>query len=208
MRWPIRPSNCTSGDGTLLSSNDNWKTDQQAEIEATTISPTNDFESAIVATQPAGAAYTAILRGKNGSTGVGLVEAYDLDTAANSKLANISTRGFVDTLDNVLIGGFILGGGSAKVIVRAIGPSLTGAGVVGALQDPTLELHDALGVSINSNDNWKDTQQSEITATGIPPSNDKESAIVQTLPPGSYTAIVRGKNDTTGVGLVEVYQLD
>ena len=148
------------------------------------------------------------MRGKNGSTGVALVEAYDLDTAANSKLANISTRGFVDTLDNVLIGGFILGGGSAKVIVRAIGPSLTGAGVVGALQDPTLELHDALGVSINSNDNWKDTQQSEITAIGIPPSNDKESAIVQTLPPGSYTAIVRGKNDTTGVGLVEVYQLD
>ncbi len=115
-----------AGDGTLLATNDNWKSDQQAEIEATMLQPTNDLESAILATLPAdGAGYTAIVKGKNGTTGVGLVEAYDLDATANSKLANISTRGFVDIGDNVMIGGFILGGGSAQVIVRAIGPSLT-----------------------------------------------------------------------------------
>ena len=148
------------------------------------------------------------MSGKNGGTGVGLVEAYDLDTAANSKLANISTRGFVDTVDNVLIGGFILSAGSSDVIVRAIGPSLTGSGVLGALQDPTLELHDSNGALLASDDNWKDSQQTEIEATGIPPSNNLESAIVASLPSGSYTAIVRGKNDTTGVGLVEIYSLN
>ena len=198
-----------ASDGSLLASNDDWKSDQQAEIEATTIPPGNDLESAIVATLPAGAAgYTAILRGKNSTTGVGLVEAYDLDTAANSKLANISTRGFVETADNVLIGGFILSGGSAKVIARAIGPSLTGLGVAGALQDPTLELHDGVGTLVSSNDNWKTDQQTEIEATTIPPGNDLESAIVATLMPGNYTAIVRGKNDTTGVGLVEIFNLN
>ena len=197
------------GAGATIATDDNWKSDQQAEIEATTIPPTDDLESAIVATLPAdGAAYTAIVSGKNGGTGVGLVEAYDLDTAANSKLANISTRGFVDTVDNVLIGGFILSSGSSDVIVRAIGPSLTGSGVLGALQDPTLELHDSNGALLASDDNWKDSQQTEIEATGIPPSNNLESAIVASLPSGSYTAIVRGKNDTTGVGLVEIYSLN
>ena len=198
-----------AGDGTLIASNDNWKSDNQAEIEATTIPPSDDLESAIVATLPAdGSAYTAIVRGKNGTTGVGLVETYDLDTAANSKLANISTRGFVDTADNVLIGGFILGDGSARVIARAIGPSLTDVGVAGALQDPTLELHDGFGTLVASNDNWKTDQQAEIIATGVAPTKDLESAIVATLLPGNYTAIVRGKNDTTGVGLVEVYNLN
>jgi hypothetical protein len=197
--------------GATIASNDNWKDTQQADIQATGIPPSNDLESAIVATLPANnSAYTAILRGKNNTTGVGLVEAYDLDQAANSKLANISTRGFVDTGDNVMIGGFILGpsgASSAKVIARAIGPSLTASGVANALQDPTLELHDANGTTIASDDNWKDTQQSEIEATGIPPTDDRESAIVATLAPGNYTAIVRGKNNTTGVGLVEVYNL-
>jgi hypothetical protein len=198
-----------AGDGTLIDSNDDWKSDHQAEIEATTIPPTDDLESAIVATLPAdGSAYTAIVRGKNGTTGVGLVEAYDLDGAANSQFANISTRGFVDTADNVLIGGFILGGGTAKVIARAIGPSLTDLGVAGALQDPTLELHDGFGTLIASNDNWKTDQQAEIVATGVVPTKDLESAIVATLLPGNYTAIVRGKNDTTGVGLVEIYNLN
>jgi hypothetical protein len=198
-----------AGDGTLIATNDNWKSDQEAEIEGTGLQPTNDLEAAIVATLPAdGAGYTAILRGKNGTTGVGLVEAYDLDAAANSKLANISTRGFVDTGDNAMIGGFILGGGSAEVIVRAIGPSLTAFGVAGALQDPTLELHDGFGTLIVSNDNWKETQQAEIEATGLQPTNDLESAIVMTLLPAPYTAIVRGKNDTTGVALVEVYELN
>jgi len=198
-----------AGDGTLLATNDNWKSDDQAEIEATMLQPTNDLESAILATLPAdGAGYTAIVKGKNGTTGVGLVEAYDLDATANSKLANISTRGFVDIGDNVMIGGFILGGGSAQVIVRAIGPSLTSFGVAGALQDPTLELHDGFGTLIVSNDDWKESQQAEIEATGLQPTNDFESAIVMTLLPAPYTAIVRGKNDTTGVALVEVYNLN
>ena len=197
------------GAGTLIATNDNWKSDQQAEIEATMLQPTNDLEAAIIATLPGdGAGYTAILRGKNGATGIGLVEAYDLDAAANSKLANISTRGFVDMGDNAMIGGFILGGGTADVLVRAIGPSLTSFGVAGALQDPVLELHDGFGTLIVSNDNWKETQQTEIEATGLPPTNDKESAILMTLLPAPYTAIVRGKNDTTGVALVEVYELN
>ena len=198
---------------TTVSTNDNWKVNEQtqqsqeADIEATTIPPINDLESAILATLSPGA-YTAILAGKNGGTGIGLVEIYDLDTAADSKLANITTRGLVQTGDNVMIGGFILSAGSAEVIVRAIGPSLTSFGVAGALQDPTLELHDANGVLIQSNDNWRSDQEAEIVTTNLPPSNDLESAIVSTLTSGAYTAIVRGKNDTTGVGLVEVYQIN
>jgi hypothetical protein len=191
--------------GALIASNDDWK-EHQAEVEATTVPPSNDAESAIVAVLPANnAAYTAILRGKNDSTGIGLVEVYDLDQAANSKLANISTRGFIDTGDNVMIGGLIVGGGdSAKVIVRAIGPSLP---VAGNLADPTLELHNGDGSLLASNDNWRSDQEAEIIATTVPPSNNAESAIVRTLMPGNYTAIVRGVNNTTGVGLVEVYNL-
>ena len=192
--------------------NDNWKDDQEAEIIASTVPPTNDSESAIVATLDPGS-YTAIVSGKSEGTGIGLVEAYDLDQPADSQLANISTRGFVDTADNVMIGGLIIGAsglGNATVLVRAIGPSLGNADppVANALQDPTLELHDAGGAIIASNDDWKDTQQSEIEATTIPPTDDQESAMVQTLAPGNYTAIVRGKADTTGVGLVEVYHLE
>jgi hypothetical protein len=188
--------------------NDNWRDTQETEIQATGIAPSNDLESAIVATLPPGA-YTAVVRGNNGSTGVGLVEAYDLDSAANAQLANISTRGFVDSGDNVMIGGFILGNGSAnaRVLIRAIGPSLTAFGVPNALADPTLELHNNNGAIIAANDDWRDTQQAEIEATGIPPSDDRESAIVQTLAPGAYTAVVRGKNNTIGVALVETYQL-
>jgi hypothetical protein len=197
--------------GATIAFNDNWKDTQQTEIEATTIPPTNDLESAIVAILPANnSGYTAILRGNNNTTGVGLVEAYDLDQAANSRLANISTRGFVDLGDNAMIGGFILGGGAGgpvSVIVRAIGPSLGSAGVSDPLQDPTLELHDGSGTMIAFDDNWKDSQQAEIQATGIPPADDRESAIIATLTPGNYTAVVRGVNDTTGVALVEAYNL-
>ncbi len=204
---------------TTLATNDNWKIDdqtgqsQEATIRATTIPPGNDLESALVATLTPGP-YTAILAGKNGGTGVGLVEVYDLAQAANSQLANISTRGFVDSGDNVMIGGLIVGGGSgggtAKVIVRALGPSVP---VPGALGDPTLELHDVNGATIATNDNWKfddqtdESQEAAIRATTIPPPNDLESALIATLAPGNYTAIVRGKNNTTGVGLVEVYNL-
>jgi len=198
-----------------LATNDNWKIDdqtgqsQQATIQATNLSPSNDLESALIATLSPGA-YTAILAGKNQSSGIGVVEVYDLDQAANSKLGNISTRGFVDTGDNAMIGGFVVGGsggGAARVIVRGLGPSLVNFGIPNALVDPILELHDGNGVVIATDDNWKDSQQSDIQATALPPSNDLEPAIVRTLVPGLYTAVLRGTNNGVGVGLVEVYNL-
>src|SRR5262249_44289133 len=156
--------------------------------------------------------YTAIVRGNGASdTGVALVEVYDLDQAADSQLANISTRGLVQTGDNVMIGGFIVGGGGGgggTVVVRRNWAQLTGQGVSGALADPTLALYDVNGTVIASNDNWKDTQEAEIVATGIPPSSDLESAIEDFLLPGNYTAIVQGVNNTMGVALVEVYNLN
>jgi hypothetical protein len=193
--------------GGLIVSNDNWRSDQEAEIIATTIPPSNDLEAAVVATLPAnGSAYTAIVRGVNNGTGIGLVEAYDLNQAVDSKLANISTRGPVQTGDNVLIGGLIvLGQNPLRVIVRAIGPSLP---VPGALGDPTLELHDGDGALIAFNDNWRSDQEAEIIATTIPPSNDLESAIVRNFAPGNYTAIVRGVNSTTGIAVFEAYDLN
>ncbi len=195
------------GPSGTIASNDNWRSSQEAEIIASTVPPTNDLESAIVATLPANnIAYTAIVRGANGGTGVGLVEVYDLDSSVNSQLANISTRGFVQTGDNVMIGGIILVGNSPrKVIVRAIGPSLP---VTGKLTDPTLELVDQNGALLAQNDNWRTSQEAEIIATTVPPANDLESAVVVTLSPSPHTAIVRGKNGTTGVGLVEVFALN
>jgi N-acetylneuraminic acid mutarotase len=193
--------------GALIRSNDNWRDEQEAEIIATTIPPANDLESAIVATLPANAAsYTATVSGVNNGTGIGVVEVYDLDQAVNSKLANISTRGLVQTGDNVLIGGLIvLGQNPLRVIVRAIGPSLP---VPDALADPTLELRDGNGGLVAANDNWRSDQEAEIIATTIPPSNDLESAIVRNLPPGNYTGIVSGVDNATGVGLVEAYNLN
>jgi phospholipase/lecithinase/hemolysin len=194
-------------DGILLMSNDNWKDSQQSEIEATGLAPTADLESAIVATLAPGS-YTVILRGQDSGTGIGLVEAYDLDAVAQSSLANTSTRGFVETGDDVLIAGFIIGnGGSDTVVVRAIGPSLADAGVADPLSDPTLDLYDANGAVIRSDDNWRDSQESLIQSTGLAPVDDAESAIIRSLEPGSYTAIVRGKDGGTGVALVEVYNL-
>ena len=174
------------------------------EIIDTAIAPSNDLESAILATLDPGL-YTAIMRGVSDTTGIGLVEAYDIGSTADSELANISTRGLVQTGDNVMIGGFILIGSSAEeVLVRAIGPSLP---LVGKLADPTLELFDGNGVLLASNDDWRETQETEIMDTMMAPSNEAESAIVATLAPSLYTAIVRGANDTTGVVLVEVYNL-
>ena len=196
--------------GELIASNDNWKQTQQALIESTHLAPTNDLESAIVATLQPGA-YTAIVSGQGGAGGIGLVEVYDLDLAAASKLANISTRSFVQTGDNRLIGGFILGsnGGAANVIVRAIGPSLTQAGISNALADPTLELRDSNGALLLADDNWQDDpdQAAQIKASGLAPSNPLESAISTNLVPGAYTAIVAGKDGGTGIGLVEVYNI-
>ncbi len=198
-----------AANGSLIRSNDDWQSTQKAAIEATAIPPKNKLESAIVATLDPGS-YTAIVKGKGGGTGIGLVEVYDLNPAADAQLANISTRGFVDTGNNVMIGGLILGGnaGSTNVLVRALGPSLASAGVNGALSDPTLELRNANGDLVRSNDNWKEgSQQSEITASGAAPKNALESALVETLSPGSYTAIVAGHAKGTGVGLVEAFRL-
>ena len=155
------------------------------------------------------AAYTAIVTGQSGNTGVGLVEVYELDPSADAELANISTRGFVETGNNLMIGGFTLGNGTgtSDVVVRALGPSLTSFDVAGALADPTLEIHDGNGTLLATNDNWKETQQSEITATGLAPTNDQESAILRAFAPGAYTAIVAGHDGTTGVALVELYRL-
>ncbi|MEO7950386.1 MAG: hypothetical protein ABIS71_05610 [Chthoniobacterales bacterium] len=197
-----------AGDGSLIKINDDWTSDRGA-IEPTGFQPTSGFESAILATLDPGS-YTAVVSGKNGGTGVGLVEVYDLDQAADSQLANISTRGFVATEGNVMIGGFILGGetgGSGNVLIRAIGPTLSLFGVTGALADPTLELRDAQGTLISSNDNWKVPNQLEIEETHLQPQMDEESALLEALPAGAYTAIVAGVGETTGVGLVEVYRL-
>jgi hypothetical protein len=178
---------------------------------ATTIPPSNDLESAIVETLPANnAAYTAIVRGVNDGTGVALVEAYDLDQTVDSKLANISTRGLVQTEDNVLIAGtIVLGSTPQRVLVRAIGPSLS---LPGKLADPFLELRDGNGTLIRSNDNWRDdpVQEAEIIATTIPPTENLESAIVETLPAAgaAYTATVRGVDGTTGIAVVEIYALN
>ena len=191
--------------------NDNWKTDQELMIRDTGLQPSDDRESAIVIGLDPGN-YTAIVAGKDGTAGIGLVEAYDLgtaslDTSGASKLANIATRGFVNTGDNVMIGGVILASQPTRVIVRVIGPSLTQFGIANALPNPTLELHDGSGALIFSNDDWRSTQEQEIIGTGLMPTNDRESAIVATLLPGSYTAIVRGKDNTTGVAIVEAYNL-
>lgn len=189
--------------------NDNWRETQESEIQATGIPPGNDLESAIVATLPAGA-YTAIVQGKDNATGVGLVEAYDLDSTHDAQLANISTRGFVDAGENVMIGGIIAGptsAGSGRVLLRAIGPSLTSLGIPNALQNPRLELHDGNGALVAFNNDWRDTQEPAIEATGIPPVDDHEAAILWVLSPGNYTAIVQGEGNGTGVALVEVYNL-
>ena len=197
-----------------LATNDNWMdAPNRQEIIDSTLAPANDMESAILMTLPANnTGYTAIVRGVNDGTGVGLVEAYDLDPSADSKLANISTRGLVQTDDNVMIGGFIMVGNTSKrVIVRAIGPSLTAAGVPGALANPILELHDSNGGTLATNDNWMDApNRQEIIDSTLAPTNDLESAILMSLPANNarYTAIVRGVDNTTGVALVEVYGLN
>ena len=192
--------------GAVVVTNDNWNSHRQ-DVLNTGLAPSDEHEAVIVAMLAPGG-YTAVLRGLNGATGTALFELYDADPA-NSKIANISTRANVGTGDNVMIGGFIIGGDQpTKVIVRAIGPSLTQFGVSGALLDPVLELHDGTGNLVTQNDDWRSDQQQTIIDSHLAPSDDRESAIVATLQPGNYTAIVRGKNTTTGVALVEVYNLD
>jgi hypothetical protein len=196
--------------GQLLASNDNWEDSHQAQIAGTGIAPSDRLESVILTTLTGNSSYTAVVRGKNGATGVGLVEVYDLGLGASSKLANISTRGLVGTGDNVMIGGFIVGGSTAdqtRIVVRAIGPSLSRFGITNALQDPTLTLYDSNGSALATNDNWRDGHQPEVMVAGLAPTDDRESALFQSLSPGAYTAIVAGKSGTVGVGLVEAYNV-
>ncbi len=206
-----------------IGTNNDWQTteiggvissDQVTEIQDSGLAPNDAAEAAMIATLPPGN-YTAIVQGVSGGTGVGIVEVYDLDSTSGSLLANISTRGFVQTGDDVMIGGFIVVTQPTRVIVRAMGPSLTQYGVPDVLGNPQLELHAASGL-IGRNDDWETTQiggiimsdqTAEIQESELAPDDSAESAIIATLPPGSYTAIVRGRNSTIGNALVEVYAL-
>jgi hypothetical protein len=197
----------------LVAFDDNWKDAQQSEIQASGYAPGDDHEAAIVLTLAPGN-YTAIVRGANATVGTALLEVHDLSPSSSSLITNISTRGSVGTNANVMIGGFVVGGGlgtngdgSSEVLVRALGPELTSFGIADALLDPTLELHDGNGNLVGSNDNWKDSQQTAIQATGLAPGDDREPAILTTLIQGNWTAILRGKNNSTGVGLIEVYRI-
>jgi hypothetical protein len=196
--------------GTLLQQNDNWKDSQRTEIEATGLQPSDDRESAIVTTLVPGN-YTALLTGKGGTTGVGTVEVYDANISADSQLANVSTRGFVQTGNNVMIAGFSLGKGTnlTDVAVRGIAPSLSSAGLSNVLADPTLELRDSNGTLMISNDDWQSDPVSagKLTAHGLALSNSKESGIYVTLSPGQFTAIIAGKSGGTGIGLIEIYHV-
>ena len=192
-----------------IANNDNWESDPGAsEIQNIGLAPKFASESATVQTLTP-ASYTVIIGGQSNSTGIAVVEAYDVAQGANSTLANISTRGSIGVSDQVLIGGFIIGGtGNAKVIVRAIGPSLTNFGVSGALADPTLTVYDRDGNPVNTNDDWQDDpNMAAIQSYNLGPSKPKESAIYLQLAPSNYTAIVRGVSGGTGIGLVEIYNI-
>jgi hypothetical protein len=192
--------------GTLIAQNDNWSS-LPPESVPSGFEPADPKESLIAVTLPPGN-YTAVLRGVNGATGVALCELYDL-APDSSSVSNISTRGLVGTGDDVLIGGFIIGGEeSTQVIVRAIGPSLTSYGVAGALPDPILEIHTSDGSLIYQNDDWRSAQEQQILDSALAPADDREAAIIATLPPGNYTAIIRGVGNNTGVALVEIYNLE
>ena len=195
--------------GAVLFQNDNWKDAQRSQIEGTAFQPSDDREPVIVASLPP-AAYTAILTGKNQTTGIGLIEIYDRDQAADSELQNISTRGFVGAQSNVLIGGFILGGNNnGRVVVRGLGPSLSQFGLTNLLTDPTLELHDGNGAILTANDNWTDDSASAdlLRANGLALANPHESGVFVSLPAGQFTAILAGKNGGTGIGTIEIYNL-
>lgn len=200
-----------AANGSLLAQDDDWQdnTAQAAQLTALGLALSNPKESGLVATlQPA--SYTAILAGKNSGTGVGLVEIYDANPAVDSQLANISTRGFVLTGNNVMIGGFILGGSqNTHVVLRGIGPSLAQFGLSPVLADPTLELHDSNGATLVANDDWQSdpASASQLTSLGLAPSDLKESGIYTSLPPGAFTAILAGQSGGTGIGLVEIYNV-
>jgi phospholipase/lecithinase/hemolysin len=190
----------------VVASNDDWRSTQEAQIAASGFAPRNNLESAIIATLPPGS-YSAVVSGKNGGTGIGLVDVYELD-ATTSIFQDLSTRGFVGTGDNVLIGGLIIGNGEQPlIVVRAIGPTLGSFGIMQPLQDPTLEVRDANGGLISFENDWHDNTPTAVKAVLLQPQDSREAAVVLSLPAGNYTAIVRGKNGTTGVALVEAYQI-
>jgi hypothetical protein len=190
--------------------NDNWRDDpvQETAILATGLAPSNNLEAAIDTTLNPGA-YTAIVRGKNNTSGVGLIEVYDLSPAVLARAANISTRAFVSTGSDIVIAGFILGGnsGNDRIVVRGLGPSLTAFGITNPLANPTLELRDNNGAVLFANNDWQDNaaQAAELTAASLAPTNTLESGIAATLPPGLYTALLAGQSNGTGVGVVEIY---
>jgi acid phosphatase len=192
-------------DGAIVAANNDWKDTQQTEIQNSGLAPADDREAAIVASLDPGN-YTVVLSGKNNSTGIGLVEAYDIDRTSSTRMLNLAARGRVQTRDDVMIGGVILGGADySRVIFRGLGPSIP---VTGRLTDPTLELHDGNGAVIATNDDWQQSQRAEIQMSGLAPSDDREAAIIGNFAPGNYTVILRGKNETTGIGLVEAYKLN
>ena len=193
------------GDGSLAAANNDWKDTQFPEIQGTGLAPADDREAAVVASLDPGA-YTVVLSGRDNATGIGLVEVYDLEQTSAARLLNLSARGRVQTQDNVMIGGVILGGVDyARIIFRGLGPSIP---VADHLADPVLELHDGNGATIQSNDDWKQTQGFEIQMSGLAPADDREAAIIGNFPPGQYTVILRGKNGSSGIGLVEAYKLN
>jgi len=204
--------------GAIIGRNDNWRTsqtggvvsgDQSPQIKASGLAPTDDREAALIASLPPGS-YTAVVSGSQDATGIGLIEIYDLDIEADAQLANISTRGFTDTGDNVLIGGFIVDGSSysrSKVIVRALGPSLSPFGIPNLLQDPSLSVYDQNGNRQAFNGDWQNGNQPEIIAAGLAPKDVREAAVYVVLAAGNYTALVSGQDGGIGVALVETYNL-
>jgi hypothetical protein len=194
--------------GNAFAQNFNWKDTQQSELLATGLAPTNDLEAAAVQTLPP-AAYTATMTGQNGGTGVGLLEVYETDQSLGNRIANLSARGFVGTGDEVMIGGFIVRGNgmSANLLVRALGPSLAANGIAQPLADPRIEIRDSNGTLIAANNDWRDTQASEIQGRSLAPPNELESAAIITAGAGAYTAVLQGNGGVTGVALLEIYKL-
>jgi hypothetical protein len=199
----------------LIATNNNWRTteiggiitgNQSAEIEGSGLAPGNDLESAIIADLVPGS-YTAVVRGVANTTGTGVVDAYDMSASSPARLANVATRGLIQPGDKLMIAGFIIQDGDVQAVVRAIGPSLSAFGINNALPDTTLQVRDKDGAIVIENDDWESHQKQELEATGLQPSDPLEAAVVTTLQPGQYTAQVRGKPESTGIGVVQVYFL-
>jgi hypothetical protein len=198
-----------------VATNDNWKStelgvlitsDQSGEIAGSGLAPSNDLESAIIAHLLPGP-YTAVVSGVGNTTGTGIVDAFDMSADSPARVVNVATRGLIQPGDKLMIAGFIIQNGSVRAVVRAIGPSLSQFGITNALPDTTLEIRNQDGTFVMMNDDWESHQKAELEATGLQPGDSHEAAMVATLPPGQYTAQVRGKPETTGIGVVEIYFL-